>query len=190
MTSKKVAVLMGSKSDLPKLQGCIDCLAKLEISHELRIMSAHRTPEIVAEFAGTAAAKGFGVIIAAAGGAAHLAGVVAAHSLLPVIGIPVENGAFKGLDALLSTVQMPGGIAVACVGVGGGGATNAALLAAQRGARVLRVHDVAQTRDALAVWRAVTSACHWNTRTSYRLTRRTSGAIVPRAWNSSGACSR
>ncbi|MDD3696131.1 MAG: 5-(carboxyamino)imidazole ribonucleotide mutase [Lentisphaeria bacterium] len=131
MTSKKVAVLMGSKSDLPKLQGCIDCLAKLEISHELRIMSAHRTPEIVAEFAGTAAAKGFGVIIAAAGGAAHLAGVVAAHSLLPVIGIPVENGAFKGLDALLSTVQMPGGIAVACVGVGGGGATNAALLAAQ-----------------------------------------------------------
>lgn len=131
MTSKKVAVLMGSKSDLPKLQGCIDCLAKLEISHELRIMSAHRTPEIVAEFAGTAAAKGFGVIVAAAGGAAHLAGVVAAHSLLPVIGIPVENGAFKGLDALLSTVQMPGGIAVACVGVGGGGATNAALLAAQ-----------------------------------------------------------
>ncbi|MDY0175962.1 MAG: 5-(carboxyamino)imidazole ribonucleotide mutase [Lentisphaeria bacterium] len=131
MTSKKVAVLMGSKSDLPKLQGCLDCLAKLEISHELRIMSAHRTPEIVAEFAGTAAAKGFGVIIAAAGGAAHLAGVVAAHSLLPVIGIPVENGAFKGLDALLSTVQMPGGIAVACVGVGGGGATNAALLAAQ-----------------------------------------------------------
>ncbi len=131
MTSKKVAVLMGSKSDLPKLQGCIDCLAKLEISHELLIMSAHRTPEIVAEFAGTAAAKGFGVIVAAAGGAAHLAGVVAAHSLLPVIGIPVENGAFKGLDALLSTVQMPGGIAVACVGVGGGGATNAALLAAQ-----------------------------------------------------------
>ncbi len=131
MTSKKVAVLMGSKSDLPKLQGCLDCLANLEISHELRIMSAHRTPEIVAEFAGTAAAKGFGVIIAAAGGAAHLAGVVAAHSLLPVIGIPVENGAFKGLDALLSTVQMPGGIAVACVGVGGGGATNAALLAAQ-----------------------------------------------------------
>lgn len=131
MTSKKVAVLMGSKSDLPKLQGCLDCLAKLEISHELRIMSAHRTPEIVAEFAGTAAAKGFGVIVAAAGGAAHLAGVVAAHSLLPVIGIPVENGAFKGLDALLSTVQMPGGIAVACVGVGGGGATNAALLAAQ-----------------------------------------------------------
>ena len=131
MTSKKVAVLMGSKSDLPKLQSCLDCLAKLEISHELRIMSAHRTPEIVAEFAGTAAAKGFGVIIAAAGGAAHLAGVVAAHSLLPVIGIPVENGAFKGLDALLSTVQMPGGIAVACVGVGGGGATNAALLAAQ-----------------------------------------------------------
>ncbi|NMA44062.1 MAG: 5-(carboxyamino)imidazole ribonucleotide mutase [Oligosphaeraceae bacterium] len=137
MTSKKVAVLMGSKSDLPKLQNCLDCLAKLEIKHEVRIMSAHRTPEIVAEFAATAADKGFGVIIAAAGGAAHLAGVVAAHSLLPVIGIPVENGAFKGLDALLSTVQMPGGIAVACVGVGSGGATNAALLAAQ----MLALHD-------------------------------------------------
>lgn len=129
--SKKVAVLMGSGSDLPKIQNCIDTLKALQIPVVVRIMSAHRTPEAVAQFAGRAAADGFGVIIAAAGAAAHLAGAVAANTMLPVIGIPVEGGAFKGMDALLSTVQMPGGIPVAAVGVGGGGATNAALLAAQ-----------------------------------------------------------
>ena len=128
---KKVAVLMGSKSDLPKLEDCLLTLKNLNLETEVRVMSAHRTPEIVSAFASQAEANGFGVIIAAAGGAAHLAGVVAAHTLLPVIGIPIENGAFKGLDALLSTVQMPGGIAVATVGVGNGGAMNAALLAAQ-----------------------------------------------------------
>lgn len=128
---KKVAVLMGSKSDLPKLEDCLLTLKNLNLETEVRVMSAHRTPEIVSAFASQAEANGFGVIIAAAGGAAHLAGVVAAHSLLPVIGIPIENGSFKGLDALLSTVQMPGGIAVATVGVGSGGAMNAALLAAQ-----------------------------------------------------------
>ena len=94
-------------------------------------MSAHRTPDVVTEFTEHAIEHGFGVIIAAAGGAAHLAGAVAAHTLLPVIGIPVEGGAFNGLDALLSTVQMPGGIPVATVGVGSGGAANAALLAAE-----------------------------------------------------------
>lgn len=129
--TKKVALLMGSSSDLPKVQNCIDVLRKLEIPLTVRIMSAHRTPEAVAEFAGKAAEEGYGVIIAAAGAAAHLAGAVAAHTLLPVIGIPVEGGAFKGMDALLSTVQMPGGIPVATVGVGSGGATNAGLLAAQ-----------------------------------------------------------
>ena len=129
--SKKVAVLMGSGSDLPKIQNCIDTLKALQIPVVVRIMSAHRTPEAVAQFAGRAAADGFGVIIAAAGAAAHLAGAVAANTMLPVIGIPVERGAFKGMDALLSTVQMPGGIPVAAVGVGSGGATNAALLAAQ-----------------------------------------------------------
>lgn len=129
--SKKVAVLMGSGSDLPKIQNCIDTLKALQIPVVVRIMSAHRTPEAVAQFAGRAAADGFGVIIAAAGAAAHLAGAVAANTMLPVIGIPVEGGAFKGMDALLSTVQMPGGIPVAAVGVGSGGATNAALLAAQ-----------------------------------------------------------
>jgi phosphoribosylaminoimidazole carboxylase PurE protein len=122
---------MGSSSDLPKIQGTIDTLARLEVAHAVRVMSAHRTPEVVKEFAESAAASGVKVIIAAAGGAAHLAGVVAAHTVLPVIGIPVEGGALNGLDALLATVQMPGGIPVATVGIGKGGATNAALLAAQ-----------------------------------------------------------
>ena len=127
----QVALLMGSNSDLPKIQGCIDTLKKLGIGCEVRVMSAHRTPDKVAEFSENAAARGIKVLIAAAGGAAHLAGAVAARTLLPVIGIPVEGGALNGLDALLATVQMPGGIPVATVGIGSGGATNAALLAAQ-----------------------------------------------------------
>lgn len=147
--TKKVALLMGSSSDLPKVQNCIDVLRKLEIPLTVRIMSAHRTPEAVAEFAGAAAEEGYGVIIAAAGAAAHLAGAVAAHTLLPVIGIPVEGGAFKGMDALLSTVQMPGGIPVATVGVGSGGAANAGLLAAQ----ILAVTDE-PVRERLAADRA------------------------------------
>ena len=151
--AKKVAVLMGSKSDLPKLEACIETLKSLQLETEVRVMSAHRTPEIVGSFANQAEANGFGVIIAAAGGAAHLAGVVAAHTLLPVIGIPIENGAFKGLDALLSTVQMPGGIAVATVGVGSGGAMNAALLAAQ----MLSLSDPA-LRERLAADRAARKA--------------------------------
>ncbi len=112
-------------------------------------MSAHRTPELVADFTDHAVENGFGVIIAAAGGAAHLAGAVAAHTLLPVIGIPVEGGSFNGLDALLSTVQMPGGIPVATVGVGSGGATNAALLAAE----ILAANDPS-LREKLAADRA------------------------------------
>lgn len=129
--SAKVGLLMGSSSDLPKIQGCIDTLKSLGIECEVRVMSAHRTPDLVAEYAGGAAARGIEVLIAAAGGAAHLAGAVAARTLLPVIGIPVEGGSLNGLDALLATVQMPGGIPVATVGIGSGGATNAALLAAQ-----------------------------------------------------------
>ena len=127
----QVAVVMGSKSDLPKLQVTLDTLKEFGVPFTARVMSAHRTPAIVAEFAGSAAANGLKVFIAAAGGAAHLAGVVAAHTTLPVIGIPVEGGSLNGLDALLSTVQMPGGIAVAAVGIGSGGAQNAALLAIQ-----------------------------------------------------------
>ena len=145
----KAAVLMGSNSDLPKIQKCIDTLKSLGIETVVRVMSAHRTPEAVADFTDHAIENGFGVIIAAAGGAAHLAGAVAAHTLLPVIGIPVEGGAFNGLDALLSTVQMPGGIPVATVGVGSGGATNAALLAAA----ILAANDPA-LREKLAADRA------------------------------------
>ena len=127
----QVALLMGSNSDLPKIQSCMDTLKKLGVSFEVRVMSAHRTPDVVKEYIGGAADRGIRVIIAAAGGAAHLAGVCASHTLLPVIGIPVEGGALNGMDALLATVQMPGGIPVATVGVGSGGATNAALLAIQ-----------------------------------------------------------
>ena len=129
--SLQVAVVMGSDSDLPKIEKCMETLEALEIPCTVRVMSAHRTPDVVTEFASSAKDKGFGVIIAAAGGAAHLAGVVAAHTLLPVIGIPVQGGALNGLDALLATVQMPGGIPVATVAIGSGGAMNAALLAAQ-----------------------------------------------------------
>jgi 5-(carboxyamino)imidazole ribonucleotide mutase len=132
-----VAILMGSKSDLPKLQSCLDTLAEFDIPYTVRVMSAHRTPEVVVDFTTRAADDGYQVIIAAAGMAAHLAGVVAAHTLLPVIGIPVEGGAFQGMDALLATVQMPGGIPVATVAVGKAGAKNAALIAV----RILALND-------------------------------------------------
>jgi 5-(carboxyamino)imidazole ribonucleotide mutase len=140
--TRQVAILMGSKNDLPKLEGCISTLQALGVPHVVRVMSAHRTPEAVAAFVTSARESGFGVIIAAAGGAAHLAGVCAAHTLLPVIGIPVEGGALNGLDALLATVQMPGGIPVATVAIGSGGALNAALLAAQ----ILALNDAGLLR--------------------------------------------
>lgn len=127
----KIALVMGSKSDLPKLEAAIDLLREFGVPYEVRVMSAHRTPVAVAEYARTAADAGLKVIIAAAGLAAHLAGALAANTLLPVIGIPVKGGAMDGLDALLSTVQMPGGIPVATVGLGSHGAKNAVLLAVQ-----------------------------------------------------------
>ncbi|NLO86430.1 MAG: 5-(carboxyamino)imidazole ribonucleotide mutase [Clostridiales bacterium] len=126
---KKVAVIMGSDSDLPVLSGCFKTLQALDIPYEAHVYSAHRTPAEAAHFASTAAENGFGVIIAAAGKAAHLAGALAAQTVLPVIGIPVQASALDGLDALLSTVQMPGGIPVATVAING--SENAALLAAQ-----------------------------------------------------------
>lgn len=126
---KKVAVIMGSDSDMPVLESCFQTLKNLNIPYEAHVYSAHRTPEEAAAFAASASANGFGVLIAAAGMAAHLAGALAARTELPVIGIPVGGGAFGGLDALLSTVQMPGGVPVATVGVNG--AKNAALLAAR-----------------------------------------------------------
>ncbi|MFV0412641.1 MAG: 5-(carboxyamino)imidazole ribonucleotide mutase [Oscillospiraceae bacterium] len=127
--SLKVAVIMGSESDLPVVQKAIDELCSLQIPYEAHIMSAHRTPAQAAAFATEARQNGFGVIIAAAGMAAHLAGVLAAHTTLPVIGVPCKGGAADGLDALLATVQMPGGIPVATVALNGG--ANAAILAAQ-----------------------------------------------------------
>lgn len=132
---KKVAVIMGSDSDLPIVKGAIDSLKGFEIPVEVHVMSAHRTPERACEFATNAKENGFGVIIAAAGMAAHLAGVLAAHTTLPVIGIPCKGSSFEGMDALLSTVQMPKGIPVATVAVNG--AYNAAILAAQ----ILGVYD-------------------------------------------------
>lgn len=125
----QVAVIMGSKSDLGTLEGCFKILDDFGISYVKRVMSAHRTPAEAAEFASAAADNGFKVIICAAGMAAHLAGAVAANTVLPVIGIPVSCEPFNGFDALLSTVQMPPGIPVATVTVGKAGAKNAALLA-------------------------------------------------------------
>ena len=127
--SKKVAVIMGSDSDFPIVSGAVKTLKSLEIPVEVHVMSAHRTPKAAAEFSASARENGFGVIIAAAGKAAHLAGVLAAHTTLPVIGIPIKSSTLDGLDALLATVQMPKGIPVATVAIDG--ADNAALLAAQ-----------------------------------------------------------
>ena len=127
--SKKVAVIMGSDSDFPIVSPAIKRLKSFGIPVEVRVMSAHRTPDAAAEFSKNAKAEGFGVIIVAAGKAAHLGGVLAAHTTLPVIGIPVKSSTLDGLDALLSTVQMPSGIPVATVAIDG--ADNAAILAAQ-----------------------------------------------------------
>ena len=125
----KVALIMGSKSDAPSLAGCVKILRSFGVEVEVHVASAHRTPKKVAAFADHARENGFEVIIAAAGKAAHLAGVIAGHTTLPVIGIPVKSSLMDGLDSLLSTVQMPSGIPVATVAVGGG--DNAAYLAAQ-----------------------------------------------------------
>lgn len=131
MTEKFVAVLMGSDSDLGTMQATLDTLDKLGVTWEVKITSAHRTPEATHAYVHDADERGCGVFIAAAGLAAHLAGTVAGLTLKPVIGVPMEAGPLKGQDALLSTVQMPGGIPVACVAIGGAGAKNAAYLAAQ-----------------------------------------------------------
>lgn len=129
MAVKKVAVIMGSDSDFPVVSAAVKRLKSWEIPCEVHVMSAHRTPEAAAEFSSKAVENGFGVIIAAAGKAAHLAGVLAAHTTIPVIGIPVKSSTLDGLDALLATVQMPSGIPVATVAIDG--ADNAAILAAQ-----------------------------------------------------------
>ena len=134
---KKVGIVMGSDSDLPVIEKAVDILKNLDVPYEVHIYSAHRTPVEARDFALNARANGFGVIIAAAGMAAHLAGAIAANTTLPVIGIPCKGPVFDGMDALLSTVQMPTGIPVATVAVNAGG--NAALLAAQ----IIAVEDAA-----------------------------------------------
>lgn len=131
MTNQFVAVLMGSDSDLEVMQNTLDTLSKLEIPWEVKITSAHRTPAATHEYVKDADARGCAVFIAAAGLAAHLAGTVAALTLKPVIGVPMDAGPLRGQDALLSTVQMPGGIPVACVAIGKAGAKNAGYLAGQ-----------------------------------------------------------
>lgn len=126
-----VAILMGSESDWPVMQAAAETLKKLEIQHEARITSAHRTPQATAEYVADAVTRGCAVFICGAGMAAHLAGAVAAHTVRPVIGVPIDSGPLSGFDALLSTAQMPGGIPVATVAVGKAGARNAGYLAAQ-----------------------------------------------------------
>jgi 5-(carboxyamino)imidazole ribonucleotide mutase len=129
MEKSLVAVVMGSKSDWETMRHADDMLARFGVPHECAIVSAHRTPQHMAEFASSAESRGIEVIIAGAGGAAHLPGMVAAQTLVPVLGVPVESHALKGMDSLLSIVQMPGGIPVGALAIGKAGAVNAALLA-------------------------------------------------------------
>ncbi|QEA37676.1 5-(carboxyamino)imidazole ribonucleotide mutase [Pistricoccus aurantiacus] len=129
--SPRVGVIMGSTSDWPIMQHAVEMLERLGVDYETQVVSAHRTPDLLFEYAKSAAERGLQVIIAGAGGAAHLPGMVASQTALPVLGVPVESKALKGLDSLLSIVQMPGGVAVGTLAIGKAGATNAGLLAAQ-----------------------------------------------------------
>jgi 5-(carboxyamino)imidazole ribonucleotide mutase len=144
-----VGVLMGSKSDWETMRHTCDTLQRFDVPHEKRVLSAHRTPDAAVQYVSTAEERGLKVIIAGAGGAAHLAGVVAAHTILPVLGVPLESSALHGMDSLLSTVQMPGGIPVGTLAIGKAGATNAALLAVA----ILATHR-ADLREKLIAFRA------------------------------------
>ena len=148
-----VGVIMGSKSDWETMRAASETLAEFGIGHECRVVSAHRTPAWMAEYAQTAHARGLAVIIAGAGGAAHLPGMVAGHTLLPVIGVPIQSKALNGLDSLLSIVQMPAGVPVATMAIGRAGAVNAALFAAA----ILALSSTA-LRAALAEQRAARAA--------------------------------
>jgi len=143
-----VGVIMGSKSDWETMRAASETLARFGVAHESKVVSAHRTPAWMVEYASTAEARGLQVIIAGAGGAAHLPGMVAANTLLPVLGVPMESHALKGVDSLLSIVQMPGGIPVGALAIGKAGAQNAALLAVA----ILANHDPA-LREKLRVFR-------------------------------------
>jgi 5-(carboxyamino)imidazole ribonucleotide mutase len=149
----RVAVVMGSQSDWPTMQAAAAVLAELAVAHEARIVSAHRTPERLFAFARGAAAEGFGVVIAGAGGAAHLPGMIASLTELPVLGVPVESKALSGLDSLLSIVQMPAGVPVGTLAIGTAGATNAGLMAAA----ILALADT-NLAGRLAAWRAARTA--------------------------------
>ena len=129
MSRPIVAILMGSDSDLPVMSDAVKILADNGVAHEVKILSAHRSPDDVAKFTKAARARGFKIIIAGAGGAAHLAGVIASHTTLPVIGVPMETKELKGIDSLFSTVQMPSGVPVAAMSIGRSGAKNAGILA-------------------------------------------------------------
>ena len=147
-TDAQVAVIMGSKSDWETMKHTVEMLEKFGIPHESRIVSAHRTPDLLAEFAKAAAGRGIHVIIAGAGGAAHLPGMVAAHTHLPVLGVPVQSRALSGMDSLLSIAQMPAGVPVGTLAIGEAGAKNAGLLAAG----ILALHDT-RVRKALIAFR-------------------------------------
>ena len=147
-TEAKVGIIMGSRSDWQTMSAAAQMLEELGVPHEVRVVSAHRTPDLLFDYAATAQERGLQVIIAGAGGAAHLPGMVAAKSLLPVLGVPVESKALSGMDSLLSIVQMPKGIPVGTLAIGPAGAANAALLAAS----MLANHDPA-LRQALADFR-------------------------------------
>lgn len=144
----RVGVIMGSKSDWETMQHVSATLRELGVEHECHVVSAHRTPEWMAEYARTAEGRGLDVIIAGAGGAAHLPGMVAAQTVLPVLGVPVESHALKGMDSLLSIVQMPGGIPVGTLAIGKAGAINAGLLAC-----AILARSDAGLRERLAAWR-------------------------------------
>jgi len=139
MTVAHVAILLGSKTDEQVMQGCTEYLTKFGISYDLQVLSAHRNPDAMAAFVKGAESKGYKLIIAAAGMAAHLPGVAASHTTLPVIGVPLEGSALHGVDALYAIVQMPAGVPVATVAIGAAGARNAAVLAAE----ILALHDAA-----------------------------------------------
>jgi 5-(carboxyamino)imidazole ribonucleotide mutase len=148
MQAVLVGIIMGSKSDWETMRHAAEMLSRFGVPHETRIVSAHRTPQWMVEYASTAEARGLQVIVAGAGGAAHLPGMVAANTLLPVFGVPVESAALKGMDSLLSIVQMPGGVPVGTLAIGKAGAQNAALLAVA----VLANHDP-QLREKLRAFR-------------------------------------
>jgi 5-(carboxyamino)imidazole ribonucleotide mutase len=152
-----VGIIMGSTSDWETMQGAADTLESLGIAHEVRVVSAHRTPDLLFEYAASARARGLKAIIAGAGGAAHLPGMTAAKTSVPVLGVPVQTKVLSGIDSLLSIAQMPGGVPVATFAIGAAGAKNAALFAA-----AILANEVAEVRSALDAFRAAQTAAVLN----------------------------